>query len=120
MHHSREAICNLLTMINIAACHAYWLIHQARKQEEILANTCFSEEEIESLNIYLFKKKINHDQFTSLKTIYYQIAELGGYKNNKHPPSILTIYRGIKKLHDIKTMYETMLSIKRCKHKGDF
>ena len=61
LHHSREAICNLLTMINIAACQTYWLIHQARKQEKIPANTCFSEEEIESLNIYLFKKKINND-----------------------------------------------------------
>jgi hypothetical protein len=90
------------------------LIHQARKQEEIPANTCFSDEEIESLNIYLFKKKINNDQFISLKTMYYQIAELGGYKNknNKHPPGILTIYRGIKKLYNIKTMYKTMLSIR--------
>ena len=43
------------------------------------------------------------DTHQNLREIYYQIAVLGGYKNknNKHPPGILTIYRGIKKLNNI-------------------
>ena len=114
LHSSREAIQNLLTIINIAAYQTYWLIHQARKQEEIPANRYFSIKEIEALSIYLFKKEIDYKQITSLQAVYYQIAELGGYKNknNKHPPGILTIYRGIKKLNDITTMYGAIMSMK--------
>ena len=32
LHSSRDAVQNLLTIINIAACQTYWLIHQARKE----------------------------------------------------------------------------------------
>jgi hypothetical protein len=113
LHSSRNAIQNLLTIINIAACQTYWLIHQARKNEEVIkASCCFSTQEIDALNIYLFKKL--PDTHQNLAEIYYQIAVLGGYKNknNKHPPGILTIYRGIKKLNSITEMYNALLSTK--------
>ena len=112
LHSSRESIQNLLTMINIAACQTYWLIHQSRKTEYIPAICCFNSQEIEALSIYLNKR--NQPLKSSLQDIYYQIAELGGYKNytNKHPPGILTIYRGIKKLNDITKMYVAIMSTK--------
>lgn len=114
LHSSRGAIQNLLTVINIAAYQTYSLIHQARKKDEIPASCYFSTKEIEALSISLFKKKPDTCQNISLQEIYYQIAELGGYKNknNKYPPGILTIYRGIKKLNNITEMYDSMMSIK--------
>ncbi len=114
LHSSREAVQNLLTMINIAAYQTYWLIHQARQSEEISAVQCFSLQEITAIHIYLYHSLPPASMKQSLKEIYYQIAELGGYKNtnNKHPPGILTIYRGIKKLNDISQMYEAILSTK--------
>jgi hypothetical protein len=50
----------------------------------------------------------------NLQDFYYQIAELGGYKNktNKNPPGVLTIYRGMQKLQNITDMYKAMVSIK--------
>lgn len=110
LHSSRNAIQNLLTIINIAAYRTYWLIHHARKEEEIKATCCFSTQEINALNIHLFKKL--PDVHQNLREIYYQIAILGGYKNknNKHLPGILTIYRGIKKLNNITEMYNAILS----------
>jgi len=112
LHSSRDAIQNLLTIINIAACQTYWLIHQARKEEPRKATCYFSIQEINALNIYLFKKL--PDAHQNLREIYYYIAVLGGYKNknNKHPPGILTIYRGIKKLNNITEMYNALLSTK--------
>jgi hypothetical protein len=86
LHSSRNAVQNLLTIINIAACQTYWLIHQARNGKNIDASCCFHYQEIAALNIYLFKKLPNTRQ--SLEDMYYHIAVLGGYKNknNKHPP----------------------------------
>lgn len=113
LHSSREAVQNLLTMINIAASQTYWLIHQARQSADIPATQCFSPQEITALHIYLFHRPSDTYLAYSLKDIYYQVAQLGGYKNlnNKHPPGILTIYRGIKKLSDITQMYTAIMSI---------
>ena len=107
-------LLNLLTIINIAAYRTYWLIHQARNAEMIKASYCFSSQEINALNIFLFKKLPSPSSSQNLKEIYYKIAFLGGYKNknNKHPPGILTIYRGIKKLESITQMYDALLSSK--------
>lgn len=108
LHSSKEAILNLLTIINIAACQTYRLIHYARQGQNIPASLCFSSLEIDSLSVYLFQKKPEQGRTISLQTFYYMIAGLGGYKNNKHPPGILTIYRGIKKLSHITKMYSIM------------
>lgn len=114
LHSSREAIQNLLTIINIAACQTYSLIHQARVGHAVRADMTFSTEEIVAANIFCNNKLIDKNQIPSLRDFYYIIAKLGGYKNfsNKHPPGILTIYRGIKKLHNITEMYNIMMSIK--------
>lgn len=114
LHSSRNTVQNLLTLINMAACQTYWLIHQARQTSPILANQCFTPQEISALYIYFYRKKPNNLLEISLTDIYYKIAELGGHKNlnNKHPPGILTIYRGIKKLNEIVKMYITIMSIK--------
>lgn len=114
LHSSRETVQNLLTLINIAACQTYWLIHRARQSTDIPATQCFSPQEIAALNVYLYRKQPDKPVKHSLKDIYHKIAELGGHKNinNKHPPGILTIYRGIKKLNDITKMYTAIMSTK--------
>ena len=113
LHSSRNAIQNLLllTIVNIAASKTYCFIHQARSGGEILSNQFFSLEEIEAVSIFLSHKFIGNKEVPNLQSFYYQIAELGGYKN-KHPPGILTIYRGMQKLQNITDMYKAMLSIK--------
>ena len=114
LHSSRSAIQNLLTIINIAASKTYSFIHQARAGGDLLSNQFFSLEEIEAVSIFLSRKLIENKEVPNLQDFYYQIAELGGYKNktNKHPPGILTIYRGIQKLQNITDMYKAMVSIK--------
>ncbi len=59
LHSSRNAIQNLLTIINIAACQTYWLIHQARDIRSINASCCFSSRKINALNIYLKSYRIH-------------------------------------------------------------
>ena len=114
LHSSREAVQSLLTLINIAAYQTYWLIHQSRQAEEMPATQHFSLHEIAALHVYLYSRLPSPHTQLSLKEAYYQVAQLGGLKNlnNKHPPGILTIYRGIKKLNDLCKMYEAILSIK--------
>ncbi|HCU6011347.1 TPA: IS4 family transposase [Legionella pneumophila] len=114
LHNSREAIQNLTTMINIASVQTYWLIHQARHAKSRPANSCFQKSEIEALHVYYYHKKLENINSITLEQVYFQIARLGGHKNanNKHPPGILTIYRGIKKLTEIKIIYEACMSIK--------
>ena len=101
-------------MINVAAVQTYWLIHQARHAKHIPANSCFQKSEIEALHVYYYHKKLEDINSITLEKVYFQIARLGGYKNtnNKHPPGILTIYRGIKKLTELKKMYEACMSTK--------
>ena len=114
LHSSRNAIQNLLTIVNIAASKTYCFIHQARSGGKILSNQFFSLEEIKAVSIFLSHKFIGNKEVPNLQDFYYQIAELGGYKNkqNKYPPGILTIYRGMQKLQNITGMYKAMLSIK--------
>jgi hypothetical protein len=114
LHSSRSAIQNLLTIINIAASKTYSFIHQARAGGDLLSNQFFSLEEIEAVSIFLSRKLIENKEVPNLQDFYYQIAELGGYKNktNKHPPGVLTIYRGMQKLQNITDMYKAMVSIK--------
>lgn len=113
LHSSRNAIQNLLAIVNIAAIKTYSFIHQARSGGKLLSSHFFSLNEIEAASIFLSHKFIENDEPPSLQNFYYQIAELGGYKNkkNKHPPGILTIYRGIKKLQNITDMYKAIMSI---------
>ena len=113
LHSSRNAIQNLLAIVNIAAIKTYSFIHQARSGEKLLSSQFFSLEEIEAASIFLSHKFIQDEEVPSLQHFYYQVAELGGYKNkkNKHPPGILTIYRGIQKLQNITDMYKAIMSI---------
>ena len=98
----------------MAACQTYWLIHQARQPTPTLATQCFTPHQITALYIYLYRKQPDNLLETSVADIYYKIAELGGHKNmnNKNPPGILTIYRGIKKLKEITKMYVALMSTK--------
>jgi len=113
LHSSRNAIQNLLAIVNIAAIKTYSFIHQARAGGNLLSNQFFSLEEIEAVSLFVSHKFIKDEELPSLETFYYQVAELGGYKNkkNKHPPGILTIYRGIQKLQNITDMYKAIMSI---------
>ena len=113
LHSSRHAIQNLLTIINIAASRTYNLIHQARHRQDELAINFFDKHEIDALDLYLSKNDTIKQLNQCLHQFYIKIAMLGGYKNfnNKHPPGILTIYRGIKKLKEITKMYKICLSI---------
>jgi len=113
LHSSRNAIQNLLAIVNIAAIKTYSFIHQARSAEKLLSSHFFSLKEIEAASIFLSNKVIENEEVPSLQNFYYQIAELGDDKNkkNKHPPGILTVYRVIKKLQNITDMYKAIMSI---------
>lgn len=114
LHSSREAVQNLLTMINIAAYQTYKIIHLSRAKESLLASAYFTKNERKAALMYLKNDIKNLKEAQTLKDMYQQIAILGGLKNtkNKHPPGILTIYRGIKRLYDISKIYKNVMSTK--------
>jgi hypothetical protein len=107
LHSSRAAIQTLLALINIAACRTYWLICKAREIDDKPATLCFNITELKAVHIYFHPSIPFPEKIPTLKTIFYQIAKLGGYKNikNSYPPGILTIYRGITKLNTITRMF---------------
>lgn len=112
LHSSREAIQSLLTFINIAACQTYKLLHHVRQTPTLSATAYFCPQELQALHFYCYQKPFQTEP--SLQEVYQQIAFLGGYKNinNKYPPGILVLYRGIKKLGDITRIYESIMSTK--------
>jgi hypothetical protein len=120
LHSSRSAILNLLALINIAACRVYWIMCKAREIGDKPASICFNDIEIKALHIYFYPSLPLSEDIPTLKTIFYQIAKLGGHRNTKnaYPPGILTIYRGMVKLNSITHMLKA-ISIRQAKLKAN-
>lgn len=112
VHATKEAILNLMTIINILAIRTYWLVQKGREKESThLATTFFSQTEIESMQVYFKQPPHPH---LSLYDATILVARLGGLKNlkNPSPPGILTLYRGLKVLNNITTLMENIVSTK--------
>lgn len=112
LHQSKEAILNLLTLLNMMALRIYWTIYSARNEENEPALKAFQECEIQALQTYL-RVPLNNN--ISIKEMYLMIARLdnhpGRITKSIAPPGIITISRGLQKLYTLTQMFQ-ILSIK--------
>lgn len=108
LHHSREAIVNLIVMACISACRLYWLIYIGRVEADIKANQLFEEFEWKTVYVY-FKEKIP-EECPPLSEVILRIARLGGYKSTKtgRPPGIKTMWIGFQHFSIAAQMYQNM------------
>lgn len=106
LHSSREAILNLLTLLNIMAVRLYWVIFQARHQGHKPALQAFTSSQIIATQTYL---KLPLTTVLTIQEAYYLIARLGGYKpQSTSPPGTLTMTRAFQILEPITQLFLNM------------
>lgn len=108
LHSSKEAIKNLLVLSSISACRLYWLIYVGRTEASVKADQLF--EEFEWKAVYVYFKEPIPDECPPVSAIMLKIAQLGGYKDNKHanPPGIKSIWIGYQHFTIAAQMYRNM------------
>jgi IS4 transposase len=110
LHHSKEAIKNLLVLASISACRLYWLIYVGRTEASIKADQLF--EEFEWKAVYVYFNEPIPEECPSISEIILKVARLGGYKANKHagPPGIKSMWIGYQQLTVAAQVYRNMSS----------
>jgi len=100
--HSRNRIENLIAFCMLVAWRVMLATYLSREYPEVACTVVYTEKEWKLAYLALYEgKKALPSQPPTLKEMTQLVATLGGYKKNKAPPGIITVWRGISRVIDM-------------------
>ena len=107
---SGEKIKRALATYAIVAWRLLWLTYEARQNPERTVDGILEPYEWQALYCKIHKTNIPSSEVPSLGECVRWIAQLGGFLGRKGDgdPGLKTLWRGLKRLHDISQMWQLM------------
>lgn len=101
------ALRKAIIAYSLSAFKLMQLHYDARIDPDQPCTHYLSQEECQVMYIFHHKVKLVQKQPLTLSQAIWLIARMGGYigRNNDGPPGIKTLWRGLRKLHDIMQVY---------------
>lgn len=98
-----QRIKKALATYAIVAWRLLWLTYHSRENPQISSDTVLEQHEWQSLYCHFHCTSVAVAQPPSLKQAIFWIAKLGGFlgRKNDGEPGVKTLWRGLKRLHDI-------------------
>ena len=92
----------------IVAWRLLWLTYHARENPQLKSDTVLEQHEWQSLYCHFHRTSITPAQPPSLKQAMVWIAKLGGFlgRKNDGEPGVKSLWRGLKRLHDIASTWK--------------
>jgi len=107
-----ERIQRALATYCIVAWRLLWLTYEARQNPDAPCDTVLEAHEWQALSCTIHKTPIPPTASPTLHEAVRWIAQLGGFLGRKHDgePGVKTIWRGLRRLHDIAATWELLHS----------
>jgi hypothetical protein len=108
-----ERIQRALATYDIVAWRLLWLTYEARLNSEQSCEVALEPFEWQALYCYIHQAPFPPPQPPSLQQAVLWIARLGGFlaRHGDGPPGVKTLWRGLRRLHDIAATWRLLHSI---------
>ena len=103
-----QRIKKALATYALVAWRLLWLTYHGRENPQLKSDTVLEQHEWQSLYCHFHCTSIAPAQPPSLKQAMVWIAKLGGFlgRKNDGEPGVKSLWRGLKRLHDIASTWK--------------